>query len=491
MVKKYGVNPWDDGNIQNGDGWSSTWNIEPGYECQYGTPTKRDTWREICGDSKYYGGNECDDGNIVDNDGWSSTCELERCYQCIGGSPKSKDTWSLLYITPYISSISIDNTITISFNHVMNQTSITLSDIQVTIDTYYFIDYSWSASYTDSQTLKLSVNSKTVLEGGEKITIKFINYKTFRVPRGGCLTLGELSTTLNSNLISSTNVASSLSWFAKYTAYFGIVVTIVLIIVGGGSMEMLWALLNTMQIISYLPLLTKYFPQHVRIMFLILKFSNLNFEFLSQIFMKMINLNMTIAVPYNSVLSKNGIDSSLILSNWASILFTLIIYVLLFALAVILNYLWWFSIIKRICTFVINMFLLNYILRFITEGYLEVCFGSILNLFAFEHSTTLEIISLIISFIFATIYILFPFFWFVLIYDNRKELADENELYIKRFGTMYEELINNKGWEYLQFYPVFLTRRLVFVILLLAFQQYSEIQCHIFTTSSLIVSISF
>ena len=96
-----------------------------------------------------------------------------------------------------------------------------------------------------------SVNSKTVLEGGEKITIKFANYKVFRAPRGGCLTVQELSTNLNSNLITSINTASSLSWFAKYTAYLGIVVTIVMLIVGGGSMEMLWSLLNAMQIISY------------------------------------------------------------------------------------------------------------------------------------------------------------------------------------------------------------------------------------------------
>ena len=150
-----GVNPWDDGNTKNGDGWSSTWSIESGFTCSGGTPTKRDTWTEICGDSKYYGGNECDDGNLINGDGWSSTCELEKCYQCVGGSPTSKDTCSSLCITPNITSISTDNTITISFSHAMNQTSITLKDLQVTIDSYYTIDYSWNTTYMDSQTLLL------------------------------------------------------------------------------------------------------------------------------------------------------------------------------------------------------------------------------------------------------------------------------------------------------------------------------------------------
>ena len=157
----------------------------------------------------------------------------------------------------------------------------------------------------------------------------------FRAPRGGCLTVQELSTNLNSNLISSINTASSLSWFAKYTAYLGIVVTLVLLVVGGGSMEMLWSLLNTMQIISYLPLLTSFFPEHVRIMYLILRFSNLNFDFLSQIFKKMIFYRMESTISFNRILYKNGLDSSLILSNWASILLTLIINIILFLLAII------------------------------------------------------------------------------------------------------------------------------------------------------------
>ena len=112
--KKYGFNPWDDGNTKNGDGCSSNWIVESGYEWTGGTPTLRDTWIEIWGDSKYFGGSECDDGNRINGDGWSSKCELDKCYEWVGGSQTSKDTWSLLYITPSINKISIDNTITIS-----------------------------------------------------------------------------------------------------------------------------------------------------------------------------------------------------------------------------------------------------------------------------------------------------------------------------------------------------------------------------------------
>ena len=34
---------------------------------------------------------QCDDGNLVDGDGCSSTCQIEEGFQCSGGSPSSPD----------------------------------------------------------------------------------------------------------------------------------------------------------------------------------------------------------------------------------------------------------------------------------------------------------------------------------------------------------------------------------------------------------------
>ena len=142
-----------------------------------------------------------------------------------------------------------------------------------------------------------------LLQGNEKVTFCELQ----RSSRGGWLTLQQLSATLNSNMVTSTEAANSMSGFAQYTAYTGIVVTVVLVIVGGGSLEMIWALLNTMQIISYLPLMTEYFPNHVRIMYTLLKFANMNFDILKQLFQRMIWINIYSSVPYNDMflLNKN------------------------------------------------------------------------------------------------------------------------------------------------------------------------------------------
>ena len=203
----------------------------------------------------------------------------------------------------------------------------------------------------------------------------------------------------------------------------------------------------------------------------------------------MIPFSLTAPLPNNSYFAKNGIDSSLFLYNCASILLTLTLYWTIFLLAITCSKFPCFSIVKKLSSYIINLFLFNFILRFMIEGYLEICFGSILNLYAFGHSCAVEILSLVISFVFAAVYALFPFMAFALIYDKRKELHEGNEDYAKRFGTIYEELTHDRGWEYMQFYPVFLLRRLAFLVLLIGLQGYSEIQCNIFIVSLLLVSL--
>jgi cysteine-rich repeat protein len=48
---------------------------------------------EVCGDGKRYT-LPCDDGNSVNGDGCSSTCQIENGWFCAGGSPASRDTCS-------------------------------------------------------------------------------------------------------------------------------------------------------------------------------------------------------------------------------------------------------------------------------------------------------------------------------------------------------------------------------------------------------------
>lgn len=72
---------WEDGNVANGDGWSSSWLIENGY---YWTTSVPNVCYTICGDSKRAGSEQWDDGDLTSNDGWSKLWVIETGWSCIG-----------------------------------------------------------------------------------------------------------------------------------------------------------------------------------------------------------------------------------------------------------------------------------------------------------------------------------------------------------------------------------------------------------------------
>lgn len=71
---------------------------------------------EICGDGKNFGLVECDDGNLINGDGCSSTCQIEDGWTCSGGTPTTPDKCQVVPL--YIQSINAtsNNNIVLKFN---------------------------------------------------------------------------------------------------------------------------------------------------------------------------------------------------------------------------------------------------------------------------------------------------------------------------------------------------------------------------------------
>ena len=176
-------------------------------------------------------------------------------------------------------------------------------------------------------------------------------------------------------MLNSQNTAKSMAGFATYSAYTGVLVTVGLVIIGGGSMEMIWALINTLQLIAYLPLITPYFPKHVRTMFEILKFANGDFEFLSDLFNLLISFSMKGTKEFNEIFTKNGIDTTLLLDNSASLIMSLLLYTGLFISAILLSTFCCIARLKIFFAALVSSFLFNNFIKFLVEGYLELIFG--------------------------------------------------------------------------------------------------------------------
>ncbi|MEO5729012.1 MAG: DVUA0089 family protein, partial [Byssovorax sp.] len=71
----------EDGNTADGDGCTSTCQVQTGYTCNAATPS---VCTAICGDGLKLGAETCDDGNVINTDGCSSTCQVQPGYTCAG-----------------------------------------------------------------------------------------------------------------------------------------------------------------------------------------------------------------------------------------------------------------------------------------------------------------------------------------------------------------------------------------------------------------------
>ena len=91
---------------------------------------------ERCGKGFNLGFLEWDDGNLINGDGWSSTCKVELNFRWYGGNSTTKDTCkSTIGPSSEFSTISSSNYLgTIALSKTVVFGKYTASDITITID---------------------------------------------------------------------------------------------------------------------------------------------------------------------------------------------------------------------------------------------------------------------------------------------------------------------------------------------------------------------
>ena len=137
---------------------------------------------------------------------------------------------------------------------------------------------------------------------------------------------------------------------------------------------------------------------------------------------------------------------------------------------------------------IISSYFWNNFLRFFTEGYLEIFFGAVLNVATFSTAGYGEILSSSVSVIVTILCVFFPLGCFVLLYENRKAIQEDNTNLLKKYGTMYSEFKTDRAWYTYHYYSVFLVRRMLFVLGLVFLVDYPEVQCNAFIVLSALVS---
>lgn len=125
----------------------------------------------------------------------------------------------------------------------------------------------------------------------------------------------SLNTTLGNSLQGSIESAKSISNYIKYIVLGGIICGVLLIMAFEGSIELIWSLINTLQIITYLPIMTPFYPGHVKVMYGVLSFVNMDISYIASLFNFIFGFGNIGTPSYDSRFLNNGIDSPLFLEN--------------------------------------------------------------------------------------------------------------------------------------------------------------------------------
>ena len=219
---------------------------------------------------------EWDDGNNINFDGWSGDCKVEFNYVCSNAT--GVDVWKTIYDAPEVLSSSYDNKlnrITITFDQVMLNQNLTDFDINLEISGPNN-PYTLSMNYTFSQNnLIFYFTPSPALVGGvgEMVNIQLIEvtkFKSFhKIPLKSMKIFRFEVLALEVN--ESTKSAGS---GASYMFIASGVVSIGVSLLTGGSIELLWSLANTLQILFFFGMLDLYYTSDLLMVYTLMKYSN-------------------------------------------------------------------------------------------------------------------------------------------------------------------------------------------------------------------------
>ena len=177
-----------------------------------------------------------------------------------------------------------NNDLQISFSEDMIKVPLTELDISVRVygpsDTYSFI---WTAEYSDSKTVIIDTTFNTMLQGmrTELVVVELVKQDKFKslntqrkVDIENKLTgyLNEEGEQLHTKVAGQTTlllflISVGLSALSSF---------------GGNSMEMMWGLLNTLQILYFISYIHVHFPTTLKDFFKYLRYANASNEYLSK-----------------------------------------------------------------------------------------------------------------------------------------------------------------------------------------------------------------
>ncbi|CAG9312389.1 unnamed protein product [Blepharisma stoltei] len=400
-------------------------------------------------------------------------------------SPGYIGTTECTYI-PFNASLIVNknNTLILIFSDVLKQD---LKNDQIFIQIHNITIPSWSISQISNTQYLISCNFEGGISKGTTIIVHFINSTSIISISGGVIYEEYLSGSLYASLMTSEEQEVAQIQKQVSSGVKVLVGSSVALAMLNPNPSGLWTLLNTIQLLSYIPYASYPLSDKVSAFF---KSIN-DFNLVPNLFLLFIDENNS-KVPYSRA-KKYGYDSYLLLVNIGNDA------TILCGIITIIPLVYYFSkcsqrFIGKKLQKILKEYKFDTFLRFWIISYLEIGFAAIIGVLSTEYSEILENSLQLTNYLLCWFLVIFititPLLHSYFTFKNMSKIINKrNKKWLVPWSSLYYEFKNNSGFLSTQYYALFFTRRLIFIGNQVFLNDFPQSQLTINAVSSLCIPL--
>jgi len=397
--------------------------------------------QEICGDGIRLGGRQCDDGNTLNGDGCSSECEIENGWKCSGGTPYTPDKCEKL------SNINLE---------AIPIADVPQTKLKFTSDVVVLGDWREIIAIYSLSLLQFFEDFSIIRKSGNEFILNLENFpassptEVFEIriirphllldaQKGVPVTFSAKSITLDFSSKFQSGVAgqTARTFMATTTAALG---TSFITLAVTGSAKLVMKMVDSLQIIPLLPLLSINFPSFTIDLFKIVKFATFGWiPNLFEIIGNAIDLDMSnqYQIPPPKFL-ENGFKTQFLLNSGRFICLGVTLVLVSLGLKP-------FSRSKNpLIQKVIGVLTPSTMIKTFITAYNLILIGSLLQVINTDFRTGFTIASSIIAIVSLGVLVFLPLMLYNFTQKNERFFSDK--AFIQRYGAIYLEYDEKNFW---------------------------------------------
>jgi hypothetical protein len=371
--------------------------------------------------------------------------------------------------------VSSDNDLTLTFSDDVN---LTHDDLTLTIEG--LTDFTFTLEEISAQEWKFILNTSQAISDGAYVTVTITNPSIGGEASLASNTATGVLTSQSAPLTAEEAQAAAIGATATAASTIAVTTSIALSF-ASGSMSSAWGMINNIQIVGYIPMMHIDLPIGLSSFFK----SLLDFSLVPNLF----EYFVTDDSPKNIKSARRvGIDSSLFIMNAGELLTTFFLMLMSWPVSLMLSNCSNHKVAKYFYD-ISSSFRWSFFIRFLIEGYIDFTFAALFQLHNAEAASFSLLANVCLAGAFMVLIIAAPVVCVYFVSKNYERYQDPEEKDFRtKYGSVFDEFKNDKGFLSCSFYCLFFLRRLLYVGILYLLQDFPLVQVILNVLHSLMTS---